>query len=391
MGRNGRRPEAGRLEIARRDFLRVSGAGIGAWTMLGTGRSPAAAGNPSVRSVILLMLVGGPSQLETWDPKPDAPQEVRGPFDSIDTRLPGVRISEHLPRLAARLDRIALIRSMNHDEAPIHETGLQLLQTGHVSREDDRAHFGAAFAKLHGRPGDPPAFVVTPGPIGNTGVQLPRGQTAGLLGAEFEPMLLDPDRADDAVQDPSLQRALDLRSEPVHLRESYGSTAFGRRCLAARRLVEAGVRVVTVNMYDSVFGGVSWDCHGARPFSTFDDYRQVVLPTFDRAFSGLLDDLKSRGLLSTTLVAAVGEFGRTPRINTSGGRDHWPGVWSAAMAGGGVQGGRVIGASDERASTPADRPVSPREWLATIHHILGMEASSIEEPVEAPPIRELFS
>ncbi|WP_240906947.1 DUF1501 domain-containing protein [Paludisphaera rhizosphaerae] len=334
--------------------------------------------------MILLMLVGGPSQLETWDPKPDAPLEVRGPFDSIATSIPGVRISEHLPRLASRMDKIALIRSMNHDEAPIHETGLQLLQTGRVSREDDQAHFGAAAAKLLG---GVPGFVVTPGPIRNTGVQLPKGQTAGDLGVEFGPKFLDPDRLDILAAD----SALDLSREPEEVRESYGATPFGRRCLAARRMVEAGVRVVTVNMYDTVFDAVSWDCHGTRPFSTFEDYRQVVLPTFDRAFSGLLDDLEARGLLSTTLVAAVGEFGRTPRINTSGGRDHWPGVWSAAMAGGGVRGGQVVGASDGRASAPVDRPVSPLEWLATVHQVLGLQTSSIGDVVPAAAIHELFS
>lgn len=387
MSGEGRRIGPGHRTLGRRDFLRLGGAGVGAWEFLYSSIATSAAQVSTDRAVILLMLVGGPSQLETWDPKPDAPQEVRGPFGSIPTRIPGVRISEHLPRLASRMDKFTLIRSMNHDEAPIHETGLQLLQTGKVSREDDRAHFGATAAKSLGRSKVLPGFVVMPGPIGNTGVQLPKGQTAGLLGAEFGPTFLDPDRNDLRAAG----SATDLSTESARVRESYGETPFGRRCLAARRLVEAGVRVVSVNMYDSVFNSISWDCHGARPFSTFEDYRRVVLPTFDRAFSGLLDDLEARGLLPTTLVAAVGEFGRTPRINNSGGRDHWPGVWSAAMAGGGVQGGQVVGASDDRASAPIDRPVSPREWLATINKVLGIQPSSIDESIAPSPIHELFS
>ncbi|WP_337174859.1 DUF1501 domain-containing protein, partial [Paludisphaera sp.] len=333
----------------------------------------AAAARP--RSVILLMLVGGPSQLETFDPKPDAAEDVRGPFGSIATRLPGVRVCEHLPGVAARMDKLALIRSLHHDQAPIHETGLQLMQTGRFSRDGEHPHFGAVASSRSGRPDGPPRFAVLPGPIGDTGVQMPRGQSAGVLGERHGPTFLDPD-AD-----------LALAAEPPRLREAYGETRFGRSCLAARRLVEAGSRVVTVNMHDTVFGRVSWDCHGYRPFSSMDDYRSEVLPTFDRAFSALIDDLDARGLLATTLVAAVGEFGRTPRINERGGRDHWPGVWSGVMAGGGVQGGRVVGASDARAAEPIDRPVTPGEWLATIRMTLG-----IDEPSEdgAEPIRELF-
>ena len=375
--------------IGRRDFLKAGGAGLGTLGMAGVVPAPAPVRPTKERSVILLMLGGGPSQLETWDPKPDAPAEIRGPFGSIATRIPGIRVGEHMPRIAARLDKLALIRSLHHDQAPIHETGLQLLQTGLVSREE-QPHFGATVAKAAGRGGET-SFALVPGPIVDTGVQLPRGQTAGRLGRSCEPVHLDPDLPPGAEAIGSLRRALDLRAEPSRNVQAYGATRFGRRCLAARRLVEAGVRVVTVNMYENVFDQVSWDCHGARPFSTLDDYRREVLPTFDAAFSGLIDDLEARGLLETTLVAAVGEFGRTPRINVSGGRDHWPGVWSAVMAGGGVQRGTVVGSSDDRASAPADRPVTPQEWLATIRHVLGIDPSSVGEPAGAAPIRELFS
>jgi len=389
MSQNGPR-SAGEGGVHRREFLRAGGAGLGAWSLAGpVARRPVAPGPPKDRAVILLMLVGGPSQLETWDPKPDAPEGVRGPFGSIATRVPGVRIGEHLPRLAARMDRLAIIRSLHHAEAPIHETGLQLLQTGRLSRVDENPHFGAELARRLGREGGTPAFALVPGPVGHTGVELPRGQTAGELGTAWGPVCVDPDRATSPADAPWC-RASAVDSEPRRVREAYGPTPFGRRCLAARRLVEAGVRVVTVNMYDTVFDRVTWDCHGSGPFSTLEDYRREVLPTFDRAFSALLDDLEGRGMLETTLVAAVGEFGRTPRINASGGRDHWPGVWSAAMAGAGVQGGRVVGASDAHASEPAERPVTPGEWLATIHHAIGV-AASYGGLTDDRPILEIFS
>lgn len=370
----------GRDGFGRREFLQAGAIGLGAAALGGVRAFSATPGRSIAgeRSAILIMLVGGPSQLETFDPKPDAPDDVRGPFGSIATRIPGVRVGEHLPRIADRLDRLALVRSLHHDGAPIHETGLQLLQTGRLSRADEHPHIGAIASERFGRPGGPRPFVAVPGPIGETGVQMPRGQTAGGLDARHGPAFLDP------------EVELDLSAEPRRLRESYGATRFGRSCLAARKLVEAGARVVTVNMYETVFDRVSWDCHGSHRFSTMDDYRREVLPTFDRSFSALIDDLGARGMLATTLVAAVGEFGRTPRINESGGRDHWPGVWSGLMAGGGVQGGRVVGASDSRAAEPVDRPVSPGEWLATIRLALGIPPGSTEGPQAARPIGELL-
>jgi len=404
VGRDERISGAG---IDRRAFLAAGGVGLG---MLGLpfAERLARAGAPprNQRALILLMMVGGPSQLETWDPKPDAPEGVRGPFGSISTRIPGVRINEHLPRLAARMDKLALIRSLHHPEAPIHETGLQLIQTGRLSRTaDEHPHLGAEVSRLLGPAGSlalPPSIML-PGPIVNTGVQIPKGQTAGGLGAEHEPFRVgaapgDPDYRPGAILQRALQIAgtgarrstnpFDLGAEPPRVVDAYGADRFGRSCLLARRLVEAGTRVVTVNMFDSVFDQVTWDCHGAGPFSTLDDYKRHLLPTFDRAFSALLDDLSDRGLLETTMVAAVGEFGRTPRINSSGGRDHWPGVWSVALAGGGVRGGQVIGASDERAAEPADRPVSPQELLASFYHAMDIDPSPL---VDAAPVFELFS
>jgi hypothetical protein len=361
--------------VTRRDFLRAGGAGLGA---LGFGLRELDAGtaikSSSERSVILLLLAGGPSQLETFDPKPDAPAEVRGPFRSIATRCPGVRICEHLPRIAARMDRLALVRSMHHESAPIHETGYQLLQTGRLCRAgEEHPHIGSVVARLAGARNGMPPFVVLPGPIASTGVDIPHGQSAGWLGAAYDPFLLAPDPAMFGFG------ASPAEAETASL--EYGRTPFGQCCLLARRLVESGVRMITINMFSTVFNRVTWDCHGAVPFSTLDDYANELIPTFDHAFTALIDDLERRGRLETTLVVAAGEFGRSPRINASGGRDHWPGVWSVVLAGGGVHGGQVVGASDAHAAAPADRPVTPRDLLATMYHSLGIEArQSINRP-----------
>jgi hypothetical protein len=401
--------------MTRRDFLRAGGVGLAASGLSRGGlNAQAAAGFSSERSVILLNLVGGPSQLETFDPKPNAPSEVRGPFGSIPTSCPTIRISEHLPRIATRMDRIALVRSVYHDAAPIHETGHQLLQTGRLCRVGDESpHFGSVVAKLDVTKRRFPSFVVLPGPIASTGVNISHGQSAGWLGAAYDPfhLAVDPGtpvfdlgrafqraramleerahlaggesesinglcaaEADEPIPIRPADSSFDLGREPERVREAYGPTAFGQSCLMARRLVEAGVRVVTVNMFETVFGRVTWDCHGSAPFSTLADYASELLPTFDRAIAALVDDLERSGRLESTLVVAAGEFGRTPWINASGGRDHWPGVWSVALAGGGIQGGRVVGASDSHAGRPAERPVTLPALLATVYQSLGIDA-----------------
>ena len=377
--------------LTRRDLLRAGGLGLACCEVSfpGPGGGPFSRSEPG-RSVILLLLVGGPSQLETFDPKPDAPAEVRGPFGSIATRIPGIRVSEHLPRLAARMDRVALVRSVHHDEAPVHETGHQLLQTGRLCRAGEEfPHFGSVIGRIGWARRAVPPSVILPGPIASTGVDIPHGQSAGCLGASFDPTFLAPDRLASSRADAS-----------DRTRDRYGRSAFGQNCLAARRLVESGVPAVTVNMFDTVFGRATWDCHGASPFSTFNDYARELLPSFDRAFAALLDDLERSGRLESTLVVAAGEFGRTPRINASGGRDHWPGVWSVALAGGGIRGGRVVGSSDAHAAEPADRPVTPADLLATIYsslgidhrsHIMTTEGRSIPLVENGRPIRELFT
>jgi uncharacterized protein (DUF1501 family) len=360
-------------EPSRRDFLRVGAAGAAATLaspLFGAGPTPPTA-------CIQILLVGGPSQLDTWDPKPDAPTDVRGPFRPIRTSVPGLCFSELFPRLAQNAHRFAVVRSLHHREAPIHETGQQLLQTGllHAGRAE-WYHFGAAVSQA--APGTPAEglrpWVVLPGPLGDTGVDVSHGQGAGVLGDNYGPQYFR--------YDLDAHPALHLACEPDTLRERYGNSQFARCCLWARRLVERGVRVVTVNMYDTVFGRVTWDCHaaGGELSTTLADYARQVCPDFDRAFAALLDDLDERGLLATTLVTAAGEFGRTPKLNDRGGRDHWPGVWSGLIAGGGVRGGRVVGASDRLGAVPADRPVPAAELyaLATEHLLPGVRTTLSE-------------
>ena len=396
---------------SRRDFLRVGG--LGALGLGLSGRSDGASAHPAEGAVILLMMVGGPSQIETFDPKPDASREIRGPFRPIETAVPGLRVVEHLPEVARRMGRLTLVRSLHHVAAPIHETGLQLVGTGHLCRlEGDHPHFGSMAARRLGSSGGLPPFAVLPRPIGNTGVNVPDGQSSGPLGSSFAPFFLGDDPASPGF-DPrvaldrarrfldesaeltsagaptrSSHLAFDLHAERASTREAYGRSTFGQSCLLARRLVESGVRVVVVNMCETVFGRPSWDAHGSDPFSTFDDYARNLLPTFDRAFSALVDDLDARGLLDSTLVVAAGEFGRTPKVNDKGGRDHWPAAWSALMAGGGTAGGRAIGATDRTASEPVDRPVALPELVATMARALGLDPSEIGA---ASPIAEAFA
>jgi hypothetical protein len=436
--------------LSRREFLRVGalsagtvGLSLADWTQLAQGRTP-----QGETSCILLFLVGGPSQLDTWDLKPHAPQGIRGPFRPIRTKVPGIQICEHFPLMAQRADRFALVRSVHHREAPIHETGHQLMQTGYLSRGGiEYPHYGAALSYLRGPTGEGvPTSVVLPRPIGHTGVSVSHGQGAGYLGSQHEPVAPGPGVAEfeleiancDAPEglNPKLTEAVDgaecaydgslpslpsnpvrdgtyrqifsaqakrsfsLASEKEALRDRYGRNTFGQSCLLARRLVESGVRLVTVNMFETVFNAVTWDCHadGGSLASTLQDYQETLCPMFDAAYTALLDDLEERGLLANTLVVGMGEFGRTPHLNPRGGRDHWPGCWSILFAGGAVRGGQVIGASDAMGGEPSDRPVTPAEVAASVYRGLGIDLSSrLPGPegyslplVDAPPIAELF-
>ncbi len=416
--------------LTRRDFLRIGtvGAGMAGLTLADMARAGSRARDVNC---ILLFLVGGPSQLDTWDPKPGAPTNVRGPFQPVRTSVPGVHLAEVFPRMAREAGRYALVRSVHHDAAPIHETGQQLIQTGRLNLSElEGPHYGSVLSALRGprRPNVPP-FVVLPTPLGDTGVAVGHGQSGGELGAGHEPITLQGDpvgggpwaafdearRTLDAADHPgdparafALDRilsgetyqALDLTTEPAKLRDRYGRNTFGQSCLLARRLIEAGVRLATVNMFETVFDNVTWDCHadGGSLATTLDDYRRTLCPTFDAAYTALLEDLHQRGMLDSTLVLAAGEFGRTPELNPRGGRDHWPGCWTVLFAGGGVRGGQVIGASDKSAGEPADRPVSPAEIAASVYRALGVRPQTTVvggngQPIsvcEAAPIAELF-
>lgn len=410
----------------RRDFLHAGALAPLGLTLAGYHRLRAAEADKEI-NCILLFLVGGPSQLDTFDPKPQAPEEVRGPFRPMATNVPGIHISEIFPKTARHADKYAIIRSIYHTATAVHDTGHQMMQTGRLFTGGvEHPHMGCVLGYWRGSRGGLPAHIVVPKPIGRTGGNLPHGHTAGYLGRAYDPFILNADPNDPnfrvpdllppdylsgiratrrqklrelvdgttralenspALQqlDESFQRAYQLMTstrareafaldkEPTKVRDRYGRTRFGQSCLLARRLIEAGVRFVTVNMFETVFDEVTWDIHGSRPFTDIQQMAREVAPNFDNAFSALLEDLHDRGLLATTMVLAVGEFGRTPKINPAGGRDHHPGVWSILMAGGPLRGGQVIGESDNLAYVPKARPVTPAEFAATVYKALGLD------------------
>jgi hypothetical protein len=376
---------------------------------------------------IMLFLVGGPSHIDTWDPKPGAPAEVRGPFQPTATNVPGIRISEIFPRMARHADKYSLIRSVYHTATAVHDTGYQMMQTGRLFTGGiEHPHAGCVLGYVKGARGEMPPHVLLPRPIGRTGGNLPHGHTAGYLGRQHDPFILNADpavpdfqvpdmlppayisavRAErrqrmrdsvDAALDsfennaqarqldstfqlayrlmssPRAREAFNLSQESAIVRDRYGRTRFGQSCLLARRLIERGVRFVTVNMFETVFDEVTWDIHGSRPFTDIAQMSREVVPNFDRAYSALLEDLTERGLYSNTIVTAMGEFGRTPKINPAGGRDHHPGVWTIMMGGGPIRGGRIVGESDELGYRPKSRPVTTGEVAATLYRGLGLD------------------
>lgn len=434
--------------LTRRDFLKVGALSAGAvgMNLADLARAEAVTGKKDINCIVLF-LVGAPSHLDTWDLKPNAPDTVRGPFKPTKTNVPGIEIGEHFPQMAKMADRYALLRSVYHKAAPIHETGHQMMQTGYLFRGgQEHPHYGSVVSHLRGRHKDGlPPFVILPGPIGNTGVSVSHGQGAGYLGAAHEPFFLRGDpgdkgfriddlqapagvdparlktrkdlldaldsahRAFDATEDSrsrdnaydqafgmifaeKAKKAFDIASEDGKVRGRYGRNTFGQSCLLARRLVEHGVRLVTVNMFDTVFNEITWDCHadGGSLAVTLNDYKETLCPMFDMAYTALLEDLQQRGMLDNTLVVAFGEFGRTPQINARGGRDHWPGVWSMLFAGANVKGGQVIGSSDKNGGEPRDRPVSPDMVAATVYKGMGIDLNTrLPGPENRPlPITE---
>ncbi len=410
-GRSGGRQCNG---VNRRGFLRVGRLGLAGLTMADVlrlrAKAAAQGGSSRDTAVIQIYLQGGPTHIDTYDPKPDAPREIRGEFAPIATKVPGVQLCELLPKHAQLLDKMTLIRSLHHD-TPDHGLGTHWIMTGFQPntsflRTNDRPSVGSIVAKLRGSnaPGLPPyvglprppqfgqaaylgagynPFTVNGDPSGNVRVrnlEPPGSLTLDRL--EDRHSLLDHldrlDRARDAsglmdgidhftaqayamVTGPSARRAFDLDLEDPRWRDRYGRTPLGQSCLLARRLVEAGVTFVTITDFDN------WDHHGG----IFPACRRQ-LPRLDEAVSALVDDLHQRGLADRVLVLVWGEFGRTPRI-TNNGRDHWPGAMSALVAGGGLKMGQVIGATTRKGESPIERPVRPEDLLQTVYHVLGID------------------
>ena len=420
--------------LTRREWLRVGGLsafGLSLPALLASRAVGAAAGK--AKACIVLFHLGGPPQHETWDPKPDAPAEIRGSFRPIDTAVPGVRVCELMPRTAQRMNKICLLRGMATDDNAHSSSGYWML-TGvpHQPMNAENAKPGApndwpctAAVVQRLRPGDGglPASVVIPEHIWNTGNLVWPGQDAGFLGRSADPwrILCDPNAADfaipglappadvpplrlqerlslldqvnrrlDAVErGPAVERfdvrsrqaldllragraraAFDLDKESPALRDRYGRNRWGQSILLARRLVEAGVSLVQVNWTrtaDDTNDNPAWDTHSKNA----ERCKTALVPKMDLAYSALLDDLDDRGLLDETLVVWMGEFGRSPKINGAGGRDHWGHVFSVALAGGGVRGGQVYGASDAVGGHPREGRVTPQDLTATIFHCLG--------------------
>jgi hypothetical protein len=422
--------------LTRRDWLRVGSLGLLSLPQLLAARekSSASAGDSfgKAKACILLFHMGGPPQHETWDPKPDAPAEVRGEFQPIATRLPGVHVGELMPRTAARLDRVCVLRALSTNDNAHSASGYWMLtgvphapmnvENSKPGAPNDWPSLAAIVQKLRSGRNGLPASIRLPEHIWNDGGLVWPGQDAGFLGRSADPWLVhcqpqEPgfqitglappvdvstdrltgrlsllDRVDRirerfdrsgllAVHDRRTQQAFellcggkaraafDLEREPVALRERYGLNRWGQSVLLARRLVEAGVSLVQVNwtrMPGEMPGSPAWDTHSRNAANL-----RRLMPIMDAAYSALLDDLQDRGLLESTLVVWMGEFGRTPKINGNGGRDHWGAVFSGALAGGGIRGGQVIGASDRQGAYPRDGRVLPQDLHATIYHCLG--------------------
>ncbi len=422
--------------MRRRDFLHV-----GFLTALGIGlddafrwraRAADASGGPRgrARSCILLWLDGGPSHLDTFDPKPGAPVEVRSPFGTVASAIPGVHLCEHLPRTARALGDVALVRSLTH-ELGNHDTGTRFLLTGRRPNPAlEYPSLGSVVARRAGLEAALPPYVAIPGDSvgGQSSAAGP-----GYLPAAFSAFSVgnDPGRVRDlsppagvsfgrterrremrarldafsragqeagAVRDrdafyeqayrllasPGARGAFDVDREPAPVREAYGRSKLGTGCLLARRLVEAGTRFVTVV-------DTGWDTHGqiARelPDSRFPGSGK--LPALDQAYSALLADLRRRGLLESTLVVLMGEFGRTPKLNAAGGRDHWPRAGFACLAGGGIRGGQVLGATDAFGESPTERPVGPPDLAWTILELLGIDPATEWTTPAGRPVRLL--
>jgi hypothetical protein len=427
--------------VSRRTFLKVGSLALGGLSLPWLLRQRAAAApdsGTSRKSVILLWLAGGPSHIDMYDLKPNAPAEIRGEFKPIATNVPGIQVGEHLPRQARIMDKLAVVRSAYHTNAG-HGMGSQWMLTGYQPTIEVNDNIypatGSVVAKMRGanEPGVP-AYV-----------NLPRVLSLGkaaYLGASYNPFAPDSDPNSDNFQVRNLrlpgqvdakrlgrrrelladldkirrdidtrgdlkgldtfyrdglemvtntkaQRAFDVQREPARLRDQYGRHDLGQCCLLARRLVEAGVSFVTVQ------AGGGWDTHG----DNFKQLKNNLLPKYDQALTALVSDLYDRGLQKEVLVMTMGEFGRTPRINGGAGRDHWPGAMSIVYAGGGLKMGQVIGTTNGNAEHPTSKPATPGCVLSTMYHALGIDYKHVfydqaQRPLpilnEGEPIKDLI-
>jgi hypothetical protein len=421
--------------VPRRDVLRVGTAGLLGLSLphllqLESAANEASAARDTGVSVIYVFLKGGLSTIDTFDLKPEAPAEFRGPFRPIDTAVPGMRIGQHLPTVARSTDKFSLIRSFTHSNSS-HGQADHYMLTGYLPRagfnasltpNNQQPSFGSVIAHSLGPRGSVPPYVCVPD-MHDSGGPAYLGATCAPLAIEADPsapnfsvpdivpplavdanragdrraLLADVDRfqqtaeqqanrqartvgvfqqrAFDLMTSPQAKRAFDIDAEPDAMRDRYGRHTLGQCCLLARRLVQAGVRCVTIDH-------TNWDTHD----NNFVTLERDLLPQLDTAMSTLLEDLQDRGMLGKTLVIVSGEFGRTPRINKNAGRDHWGPSFTVAVGGGGIVGGRVIGASDERAEKPAHTPHGPEDLAATMYHLLGVDPATTYYTPEGRPV-----
>lgn len=439
--------------VSRRNFLRAGSLGVGGLTIADLLRLDAAgAVRPSAAgsSVILFWLSGGPGHMETWDPKPQAPAEYRGPFGAIETSVPGIQFGELMPEQARLAHHLSVVRTVKHGSGD-HTKGNHWMLTGFEgpafnapdNQQQRRPAIGSAIARLRG-PNHPgmPAYVGVPHLRGGTDNLF---HYASYLGSGWNPFVVnsDPNEANysvknlalaggltlqriasrrelmsdldriqataypvmngldehqqaafDLLTNSSARDAFDISRESDSIRDRYGRHTFGQSALVARRLVESGVSFVTVNC-------VPWDHHGSPGQYKTEEGARLLIPPLDRAIAALVEDLLERGRYDKTLVVAMGEFGRTPRINSSAGRDHWGNTFSVLFGGGGMKMGQAIGRSSSRGEHVVDRPVDPQDVAATIFHHMGINARAVtfRDHLDRPmplldmgePIRELVA
>jgi hypothetical protein len=430
--------------ISRREWLRIGGLGLFGLSMpelLRSGqtagamtRGSVAPGAGKAKACIVLFLMGGPTQHSTWDPKPDAPAEIRGVYKPIPSATPGLMVSELMPQTARMTDKICVLRAMaSNDNA--HSSSGYFMMTGQAHQPmnfenanpgapNDFPNLGGVVRRLQPRERGLPASMTIPHRIFNTNGSVWPGQDAGFLGRSADPWLFtcqpaapnfripeftlseelpaprlearrsllhqvnerldavdrggrlnvfdhQTQQAFDLLRSPRSRLAFRLDQESERVRDRYGRCQFGQSVLLARRLVEAGVTLIQVNWYrgpDEPDDNPCWDSHTKES----ERLKTVLMPPMDQAYSALLEDLSLRGMLDETLVVCMGEFGRSPKINPAGGRDHWGYVYSLALAGGGVRGGQVYGSSDKTGGLPKDGRVQPHDLTATIYHCLGI-------------------